>query len=51
MLVDAEYAIGQFFKDARDATELVLAKGHVPIVVGGTGTYLHWCVCVLPTLN
>ncbi|CAM6007898.1 unnamed protein product [Sphagnum balticum] len=42
VLPTQEYTIGQFFKDARAATELVLAKGRVPIVVGGTGTYLHW---------
>ncbi len=49
LLVTAEYTVEQFFKDARAATELVLARGHVPIVVGGTGTYLHWCVYALPT--
>ncbi|CAK9277556.1 unnamed protein product [Sphagnum jensenii] len=37
-----EYTVEQFFKDARAATELILARGCVPIVVGGTGTYLRW---------
>jgi len=44
-----EYTVEQFFKDARAATELILARGRVPIVVGGTGTYLRWCVYALPT--
>jgi len=49
LLVTAEYKVEQFFKDARAATELILARGCVPIVVGGTGTYLRWCVYALPT--
>ncbi|XP_024375389.1 tRNA dimethylallyltransferase 9 isoform X2 [Physcomitrium patens] len=36
-----EYSASRFFKDARDATELVLARGRVPIVVGGTCTYMR----------
>lgn len=41
-LLGAEYSASQFFKDARAATELVLARNRVPIVVGGTCTYLRW---------
>lgn len=37
-----EYSVGDFYKDAREATDAVLAKGRVPIVVGGTGLYLLW---------
>ncbi|CAK9875997.1 unnamed protein product [Sphagnum jensenii] len=37
-----EYTVGQFFNDARAATEMVLARDRVPIVVGGTSTYIHW---------
>lgn len=38
----ADYTAGYFYDDARAATELVLAKESVPIVVGGTGMYLRW---------
>ncbi|KAJ7521304.1 hypothetical protein O6H91_19G046900 [Diphasiastrum complanatum] len=37
-----EYAAGDFFDDAREATADVLSRGRVPIVVGGTGLYLRW---------
>lgn len=37
-----EYSASQFCKDARDATKLVLDRGRVPIVVGGTCSYLRW---------
>ncbi|CAM6111490.1 unnamed protein product [Calypogeia fissa] len=37
-----EYSVGDFFRDAREATDTVLARGRVPIVVGGTGLYLLW---------
>ena len=43
-LVCADYDAGRFYDDARAATEIVLAKGAVPIVVGGTGMYLRWWV-------
>lgn len=38
----ADYTAGFFYDDARAATESVLRKGSVPIVVGGTGMYLRW---------
>lgn len=37
-----EYTAGDFYRDARVATEDVLRRGKVPIVVGGTGLYLRW---------
>ncbi|KAJ7948724.1 tRNA dimethylallyltransferase 9 [Quillaja saponaria] len=40
----ADYSVGQFFEDARQATRCVLDNGHVPIVAGGTGLYLRWFI-------
>lgn len=37
-----DYSAGQFFEDARKATQFVLEKGRVPIVAGGTGLYIRW---------
>ncbi|KAJ3672275.1 hypothetical protein LUZ60_006996 [Juncus effusus] len=37
-----DYSAGQFYRDAREATESVLKRGFVPIVTGGTGLYLRW---------
>ncbi|PKU61649.1 tRNA dimethylallyltransferase 9 [Dendrobium catenatum] len=39
-----EYSAGQFFEDARKATNEVLSKGKVPLVTGGTGLYLRWFI-------
>ncbi|CAN6444256.1 unnamed protein product [Victoria cruziana] len=39
-----EYSVGQFFEDARQATEDIIRSGNVPIVVGGTGLYLRWYI-------
>lgn len=39
-----EYSAGKFFKDARKATEHIIQRGNVPIVVGGTGLYLRWYI-------
>ncbi|CAN0878993.1 tRNA dimethylallyltransferase 9, partial [Linum grandiflorum] len=39
-----EYSVGRFFRDAREATQDVLNRGSVPIVVGGTGLYLRWFI-------
>jgi hypothetical protein len=44
VLPTEDYTAGCFFDDARAATEDVLARGSVPIVVGGTGMYLRWYV-------
>lgn len=38
-----DYCVGDYFEKSREATELVLAKKSVPILVGGTGMYLRWC--------
>ncbi|KAF3788383.1 tRNA dimethylallyltransferase 9 [Nymphaea thermarum] len=35
---------GQFFEDARQATEDIIRSGNVPIIVGGTGLYLRWYI-------
>ena len=35
---------GSFYSAARTAIEDILARGAVPIVVGGTGLYLRWLV-------
>ncbi|XP_042519986.1 tRNA dimethylallyltransferase 9-like [Macadamia integrifolia] len=43
-----DYSVGQFFEDARQATRDILDNGHVPIVAGGTGLYLRWCVITFP---
>ena len=41
---DTDFSAGDFFGRARDAIEGVLARGRVPVVVGGTGLYLRWLV-------
>ncbi|KAF6172553.1 hypothetical protein GIB67_007066 [Kingdonia uniflora] len=46
-----EYSVGQFFEDARKATEDVLEKGHVPIIAGGTGLYLRWYIYGKPKVS
>ena len=35
------YTVSDFKKDSQDAIEEILAKGKVPIVVGGTGLYVN----------
>ncbi|KAL2652879.1 hypothetical protein R1flu_021007 [Riccia fluitans] len=42
VLPSEEYSAGDYYMDARAAADSVLARGHVPIVVGGTGLYLRW---------
>lgn len=39
--VDEEYSVSRFKEDAKSAMEAILAKGKVPILVGGTGLYLE----------
>ena len=39
--VDEEYSASRFKEDAKSAMEAILAKGKVPILVGGTGLYLE----------
>ncbi|KAK6946650.1 hypothetical protein RJ641_000123 [Dillenia turbinata] len=36
-----EYSVGQFFEDARQATQYILNCGRVPIVTGGTGLFIY----------
>lgn len=38
---DQRYTVSDFKKDSQDAIEEILAKGKVPIVVGGTGLYVN----------
>ena len=38
----SDYSVGQFYEDARQATQDILKSGRVPIVTGGTGLYLRW---------
>ncbi len=37
---DERFSVAQFQKEAKQAIETILAKGKVPIVVGGTGLYI-----------
>ena len=37
---DKRYSVAEFKKDAENAIEEILAKGKVPIIVGGTGLYV-----------
>ncbi|OAY75175.1 tRNA dimethylallyltransferase 9 isoform X1 [Ananas comosus] len=39
-----DYSAGQFFEDARKATNCIIEKGLVPIIAGGTGLYLRWYI-------
>lgn len=39
-----DYSVGQFYEDARQATQDILKNGRVPIVTGGTGLYLRWFI-------
>lgn len=38
---DQPYSAGEFAQDARAAVDAVLARGHLPILVGGTGLYFR----------
>lgn len=38
----SDYSVGQFYEDARQASQDILKNGRVPIVTGGTGLYLRW---------
>lgn len=39
---EASFTAGTFFRHAREATQDVLARNHLPIVVGGTMMYVRW---------
>lgn len=45
---DEEYTAGAFYADALRAVEEVLARGRVPVLVGGTSMYLRWLVSGRP---
>ena len=38
---EEKYSVAQYKKDAEQSIEKVLAKGKIPIIVGGTGLYLN----------
>lgn len=40
-LVNEPYNVFSYFEDAKAAIESIVARGKVPIVVGGTGFYIH----------
>lgn len=42
--LEEDYTAGQFFMDARNATDEILSRDRVPVVVGGTSMYLRWYV-------
>lgn len=39
---EADYSAADFFREARGAIRDILARGRVPVVVGGSGFYLRW---------
>ena len=39
---DEEYTAGAFYKDALHTVEQVLARGRLPVLVGGTSMYMRW---------
>uniref|UniRef100_A0A0E0AER5 tRNA dimethylallyltransferase n=1 Tax=Oryza glumipatula TaxID=40148 RepID=A0A0E0AER5_9ORYZ len=45
-----DYSAGDFFHDARAATDHLLARARVPIVAGGTGLYLRWYIYGKPSV-
>ncbi|XP_006656524.1 tRNA dimethylallyltransferase 9 [Oryza brachyantha] len=45
-----DYSAGDFFRDARAATDDLLGRGRVPIVAGGTGLYLRWYIYGKPNV-
>ena len=38
---EEEYSVGRYLKEATAAIDGVLARGHLPVLVGGTGLYLR----------
>lgn len=46
---DEGYTAGAFYTDALRAVDEVLARGRVPVLVGGTSMYLQWLVGGRPT--
>jgi tRNA dimethylallyltransferase len=42
VLPTVDYTYEQFLAESRAATEEILSKGKVPIVIGGTGMYMRW---------
>jgi tRNA dimethylallyltransferase len=46
-----EYTYEEFMRDSRAATEQILARGRVPIVVGGTGMYMRYYMHAKPGIT
>jgi tRNA dimethylallyltransferase len=46
-----EYTYEEFMRDSRAATEKILARGRVPIVVGGTGMYMRYYMHAKPGIT
>ena len=40
VMPDERYSVAEFKKDAENAIEEIIAKGKIPIIVGGTGLYI-----------
>jgi len=38
---DEPYSVGDYLRDARMAIDSIIAAGHIPLVVGGTGLYIR----------
>lgn len=38
------FTAGQFFRRAREAVDIVLARSNIPLVVGGTMMYIRWFI-------
>uniref|UniRef100_A0A0D9WUE4 tRNA dimethylallyltransferase n=1 Tax=Leersia perrieri TaxID=77586 RepID=A0A0D9WUE4_9ORYZ len=45
-----DYSAGDFFRDARAATDRLLSRGRAPILAGGTGLYLRWYIYGKPNV-
>lgn len=37
-----EFSAGSFLKAALEKAAEIVSRGHVPVIVGGTGFYLKW---------
>ncbi len=46
-----EYTYEDFMRDSRAVTEQILARGRVPIVVGGTGMYMRYYMHAKPGIT
>jgi len=42
---DEDYSVANFQKDAKEAINDIISRGKIPVVVGGTGLYIHSLIC------